>query len=213
MRFHPETLTVVQKRILQRLAPFTSRNSYYLAGGTALAIYLGHRRSQDFDWFTSFSIPDAFDLAASIREEGLPFSTGTIEKGTLNGSISKVRISFFEYRYPLLQKEIPWQEFGCRLASLPDIACMKLSALAQRGQKKDFVDLYALGTKSFPLKQMLIFYQKKFGVKDIGHVLFALTYFDDAEKERMPVMLWQVDWKSIKSTVQTWVKSFSGLRK
>ena len=98
MRFHPETLTVVQKRILQRLAPFTSRHSFYLAGGTALAIYLGHRRSQDFDWFTSFSIPDALDLAASIREEGLPFITGTIEKGTLNGSISKVRISFFEYQ-------------------------------------------------------------------------------------------------------------------
>lgn len=212
MRFHPETVTVVQKRVLQRLAPFTSRHGFYLAGGTALAIYLGHRRSHDFDWFTSSPIPDALRLAASIREEGLPFITGTVEKGTLNGSISKVRNSFFEYRYPLLQKEIPWQEFGCRLASLPDIACMKLSALAQRGQKKDFVDLYALGTKSFPLKQMLVSYQKKFGVKDIGHVLFALTYFDDAEKERMPVMLWQVDWELIRSTVQTWVKSFSGLR-
>jgi hypothetical protein len=90
---------------------------------------------------------------------------------------------------------------------------MKLSAIAQRGHKKDFVDLYALGTKSFSLKQMLSFYQKKFSLRDIGHVLFALSYFDDAEKERMPMMLWKFQWNTMKKAIQTWVKALANVQK
>lgn len=211
MGFHPEILTHTQKRVLKLLGPFTDQHDFYLAGGTALAIHLGPRRSQDLDWFTTGRIPDAMTLATSIREEGIPFAVRQVARGTLNGSVSKIPVSFFEYQYPLLQKEIFWPEVGCRLASPSDIACMKLSAIAQRGHKKDFVDLYALGTKSFSLQQMLSFYQKKFSLKDIGHVLFALSYFDDAEKERMPVMLWETQWNKIKTTIQAWVKTFANL--
>ena len=213
MGFHPEILTHTQKRVLKLLGPFTQQHDFYLAGGTALAIQLGHRRSQDLVWFTTGWIPDAMSLATSIREEGIPLAVRQVARGTLNGSVSKIPVSFFEYQYSLLQKETFLSEVGCRLASLPDIACMKLSAIAQRGHKKDFVDLYALGIKSFSLKQMLSFYQKKFSLKDIGHVLFALTYFDDAEKERMPVMAWRTQWNKIKTTIQAWVKTFADLRK
>ncbi len=213
MAFHPEILTHTQKRVLKLLGPFTDQHDFYLAGGTALAIHLGHRRSQDLDWFTTGRIPDAMTLATSIREEGIPFAVRQVARGTLNGSVSKIPVSFFEYQYPLLQKEIFWSEVGCRLTSPSDIACMKLSAIAQRGHKKDFVDLYALGTKSLSLKQMLSCYQKKYSLKDIGHVLFALSYFDDAEKERMPVMAWRTQWKTIKTTIQAWVKTFADLRK
>jgi hypothetical protein len=209
MAFHPEILTHTQKRVLKLLGPFTHQQDFYLAGGTALAIHLGHRRSQDLDWFTTGRIPDAMTLATSIRGEGIPLVVRQVARGTLNGAISRIPVSFFEYQYPLLQKEIFGSEVGCRLASLPDIACMKLSAIAQRGHKKDFVDLYALGVKSFSLKQMLSFYQKKFSLKDIGHVLFGLSYFDDTEKERMPVMVWGTQWNAIKATIQAWVKAFS----
>jgi predicted nucleotidyltransferase component of viral defense system len=213
MGFHEKVLTRDQKRALEQLGPFTFKQDFYLAGGTALAIYLGHRRSRDFDWFTTGPISDAMNLAGLIREEGIPFSVRQVARGTLNGSVSKVPVSFFEYGYPLLRKVIYWPEFGCRLASLSDIACMKLSAIAQRGHKKDFVDLYALGTKSFSLKQMLSFYQKKFSLRDIGHVLFALSYFDDAEKERMPMMLWKFQWNTMKKAIQTWVKALTNVQK
>ena len=209
--FHPEILTYTQKRVLKLLGPFSQRNDFYLAGGTALALHLGHRRSLDLDWFRTGRIPDAMTLATAIREEGIPLVVRQVALGTLNGSVSRIPVSFFEYQYPLLQKGILWSEAGCRLASLRDIACMKLSAIAQRGHKKDFVDLYALGMKSFSLKQMLSFYQKKFSLKDIGHVVFALTYFDDADKERMPVMAWRTQWKTIRATIQAWVKAFSNL--
>jgi hypothetical protein len=208
MGFHRDVLTQDQKRVLKRLGPFAMQQNFYLAGGTALAIYLGHRRSRDFDWFTTRPMSDAMNLAILIREECTPFAMGQVARGTLSGSVSRVPVSFFEYQYSLLQKEIYWPEFGCRLASLPDIACMKLSAIAQRGHKKDFIDLYALGIKSFSLRQMLGFYRKKFSLQDIAHILFALSYFDDAEKERMPVMLWETQWNTIKKTIQTWVKTF-----
>jgi hypothetical protein len=98
---------------------------------------------------------------------------------------------------------------NCPLASLEDLACMKLSAIAQRGARKDFCDIYALGKKAFSLSQMLGFYQKKFSISDIGSVLYGLVYFDDAESERMPRMLWDVTWREIRNTILGWVKEVS----
>jgi hypothetical protein len=86
---------------------------------------------------------------------------------------------------------------------------MKLSAIAQRGARKDFCDIYALGKKAFSLSQMLNFYQKKFSIRDIGSVLYGLVYFDDAESERMPRMLWDVKWREIRNTILGWVKEIS----
>ena len=179
---------------------------FYLAGGTALAIYYGHRHSVDLDWFTREQIKDPMRFAQEIRDEGIPIKTTSIEKGTLYGTVSGVRISFLEYRYPLLKPLIPWPEFKCMIASLEDLACMKLSAIAQRGSKKDFADIYALSLKHNPIKEMLHLYQKKFAVQDIAHVLYGLAYFDDADKERMPRMLWDIDWKTIKKTIRGGVR-------
>ena len=92
------------------------------------------------------------------------------------------------------------------MASMEDIACMKLSAVAQRGSKKDFIDIYALGLRHFSLKEMLQLYQKKYAVRDIAHVLYGLTYFDDAERERMPKMFWSINWKTVKKTIQGWIR-------
>lgn len=210
MTFHSEVLTAAQKKAFTYLGPFTKERDFYLAGGTALAIHLGHRRSKDLDWFTRVRISDAMRLAGMIRGAGIPFVTDQVEKGTLYGSVAGVHVGFLEYQYPLLEQWIFWPESDCRLASLSDLACMKLSALAQRGSKKDFVDIYTLGSKTFPLKDMLKLYQKKFSVKDMGHVLHALAYFDEADKERMPIMFLDKEWKEIKETIQGWIKTLVG---
>ena len=183
-----------------------TRWRFYLGGGTALAIALGHRHSVDLDWFTVEQIADPLRLAQDIRAEGVSFTTGRIDRGTLHGSVSGVRVSFLEYRYPLLAPLISWPEVGCQLATLEDLSCMKLAALAQRGAKKDFVDIYALGLRGKPLAEMLRLYQRKFLVEDTIHVLYGLTYFDDADKERMPRMLWNTDWRTVKRAIQRWVK-------
>ena len=209
MKFHIEGLKSRQISVLRKVAPIVQPRAFYLAGGTALAIYFGHRVSEDLDWFTSGQLGDAMILAQSLRNEKLDFVTEQIAPGTLHGSISSVRITFLEFQYPLLKAPTQWKEIGCALASLEDLACMKLSAIAQRGARKDFCDIYALGTKQFSLKEMVDLYRKKFGVKDTSPVLYGLTYFDDAESERMPKMLWDVKWVEIKKAVQNWVKALS----
>jgi hypothetical protein len=203
---HPKALSAVQKTALQKLGSVMTHRQFYLAGGTALALYLGHRHSVDLDWFTENPIVDPMRLAREIRDEGISFKTGAMDRGTLYGTVSGIRVSFLEYRYPLLKPPVRLPEFGCLMASLEDIACMKLSAIAQRGSKKDFVDVYALGLQYVPLQNMLRLYQKKFTVQDIAHVFYGLAYFDDADTERMPRMLLDVDWKTIKKTLQGWVR-------
>jgi len=208
MSFHPEVLTQRQLQVLRQLGAVTAERSFYLGGGTAIALQLGHRRSIDFDWFRQDPIPDPLALSREIQDRGLPFVTGWTETNTLYGSIRGVRLSFFQFRYPLLDPVVPWQELDCQLAPLRDLACMKLSAIAQRGSRKDFVDLFALGRHGFSLADMLRWYNEKFEVRDVGHLLYALVYFDDAEAERMPAMISKMSWREIKRTIQAWVKAY-----
>lgn len=113
--------------------------------------------------------------------------------------------SFYLGGGPILE----WSEYRCSLASLEDLACMKLSALASRGARKDFIDLYALGRSQFSLGEMLALYQEKYQTRDTAHVIYSLTYFDDAEREDMPEMLWELKWADVKRTIEGWVRDLS----
>jgi hypothetical protein len=124
------------------------------------------------------------------------------DEGTLYARISGIQVSWLEYRYPLLGPPERLPAFQCELAALPDLAAMKLSAIAQRGAKKDFVDLYALFSRRISLRQMLAWYRKKFNVQDTAHLLYSLTYFEDADRERLPRMLRPMKWKAIKNAIQ-----------
>lgn len=89
---------------------------------------------------------------------------------------------------------------------------MKLSAIASRGARKDFIDLFALGRSGFGLARMLDLYQEKFQTRDIGHVVYSLTYFDDAEGEETPEMFWKLAWDDVKRTIEGWVRELSDRR-
>jgi len=206
MKFHLEGLSSTQIKILRSAGRILSDRGFYLGGGTALAIYFGHRASVDLDWFLPTALGDPLVMAASLHSAGLAFTTTQTGPGTLHGTIAGVRVSFLEFRYPLLRPLTLWKEMGCSLASLDDLACMKLSAIAQRGERKDFCDLYVLGTKHASLREMLQLYRRKFNVQDISPVLYGLSYFDEAERERMPRMLSKVPWSMIKKTIEGWVK-------
>lgn len=207
MSFHPEILTPRQREVLRSLGSPVSRHGFHLGGGTAIALHLGHRRSVDFDWFRQPLLEDPLELARDLQEEGIPFVTGWTRRSTLYGTVRGVRVSFFQFRYRFLRPLILWPEPSCHLAALEDLACMKLSAISQRGSRKDFVDLFALGRHGFSLQQMLGWYREKFEVDDIAHLLYALVYFDDADKEPRPSMLWKVSWREIKETLRGWVRA------
>ena len=206
MSFHVEILTERQQEVLRLLGPLATEKGFYLAGGTAVALLLGHRQSDDFDWFLEGDLPDPLGLARDLQDAGIPFRTGQIARGTLYGTVHDVRVSFLEFRYRLLDSCVPWPELGCRLAGFKDLACMKLSAIAQRGARKDFLDLYALLREGLTLADMLGWYQEKFNIQEMGHVLYSLTYFADAEAEPMPRMIWDVDWRQVKKAVQEAVR-------
>jgi hypothetical protein len=206
---HLEALGRSQRSVLQKLAPPAQRQGFHLAGGTGLALQLGHRRSVDFDWFREQPIEDPLRLAALLQTPALRLEVDRVEKGTLHCRASGVRVSFLEYRYPQLGPLVELADL--KLAALEDIAAMKLAAVAQRGSKKDFVDIFALGRR-FGLAEMLGFYRAKYGVKDIGHVLVALAYFDDADRERMPTLLRRWNWSTIKSTIGRWVSDVTQAR-
>lgn len=105
---------------------------------------------------------------------------------------------FFHFEYPLLRPlhESPW---GIAVAHPDDIAAMKLSAVAGRGPRKDFVDLYAYARRVAPLEQVFERFREKYrGVSvDPYHLLRSLTYFEDAEAEAMPEVLGDISWAGV----------------
>jgi len=209
LTFHTDVLSRRQHIVLSRLGPVASAMDFSLAGGTALALYLGHRRSVDFDWFTGKRMSDALRLARKVQGHGIPLKVNQVDQGTLHATVSGVRTAFFEYRYPTLKAPVPLKSHGCLVASLDDIACMKLSAIAQRGTRRDFVDVFALLEAHLTLGRMLALYKQKYSTADVLHVLQALAYFDDADAQRMPRMLWKVEWPVIRDRIRTATRRFA----
>jgi hypothetical protein len=196
---HKSILTDVQKRVLRAVGPFARRAGFYLAGGTAVALRFGHRRSEDFDWFAP-ALPRPEALLSDLQAQGLPLQDTQIEAGTVISRIEGVKVSFFEYRYPLLDSLDPWPEYDTDVASVRDLGAMKLLAVAQRGSRKDFVDVYELLQNGAALPRMLEDFREKFKTDSIS-ALRGLTYFDDAETEPMPEMLNTVEWPTMKRAV------------
>jgi hypothetical protein len=194
-------------QVLRLVSALDAPHKFYLGGGTALAIHFGHRYSEDLDWFSLTPLSDPMALAQNFRDAGIPFETKQIAPGTLHGHILGVRVSFLEYGYPSLTPASIWQETGAIIASLDDLACMKLAAIAQRGARKDFIDLYALFTCFRTLPELLKLYQQKYSTAEaIAPVLYGLNYFDDAETEPMPKMIWPVTWTAVKKTIRASLK-------
>lgn len=204
---HLEVLPPEQRDALSRLGPVVDDRGFYLGGGTAVALHLGHRRSVDLDWFTADPMGDPLVLAASLREAGLGLEVQSVDEGTLHGAVNGVRVTFLEYRYPLLRPAHELPELGGRIAALEDLACMKLAAVAQRADRKDFIDVHALG-RHLDLSEMLDLYRQKFDVRDIGHVLHGLTYFDETDATEMPAMLEEVSWDEVKESLHRRVREF-----
>ena len=168
----------------------------YLAGGSSLALQLGHRRSVDFDFFThkTFELIEVKNKLNSIGKY-----TGQHEAPrTMVGKFNQAKFSLFYYPYKLVEKTTNYQ--GINLASFADIAAMKLVAITDRGTKKDYIDIYFLAKKCFSIEKMFDFYDKKYHNFEVNKVtlLKALQYFDDADGSEMPEMIEKVDWKEIK---------------
>jgi hypothetical protein len=193
-----------QRRILSLFSDILKDTDFYLAGGTALALQIGHRISVDLDWFVPV-LGDTEKFLNLIKSSIDNFYVTSISSETVYLMIDNVQVSFIGYNYPNLQPKITFNEYSIYLASPDDLACMKLSAIAGRGAKKDFIDLYFLIKYFKPLKIYLDLYREKFSTRDVGHVIRSLVYFKDAEREPDVKMLKELSWNNLKRDFETWV--------
>ena len=174
---------------------------FYLAGGSAVALHLGHRISVDLDFFN----PESFDINSLEGElRSIPsYRRERIANDTLLGALEDLRISFFRYRYQLLEPPVVFLE--THVLQLPDLAAMKIEAVSQRNAKRDFIDLYFLVHQAgISIQQALEYHGAKYTGFDInkGHIILSLAYFDEADEEPMPRMLTPVKWADVKKFFQ-----------
>ena len=165
-----------------------------LAGGTALALQLGHRKSIDLDFF---GVIDFDHIYTSNPFSSFKQVTTLKRSKNINiFSINNIKVDFVNYSYPWLHE--PIIENSIRLAATEDIAAMKLAAITGKGSKKDFIDLNFL-LQTHTLQELLDFYKKKYHDGSEFLVLKSLTYFDDANTELGIEMLKDIPWTHIKA--------------
>lgn len=195
---YPETL-----QLLKDIQQIDQLNSFVLVGGTALALQIGHRISIDLDLFSTENttispIPDLIDHLGDIR---IINQTSKI----LNLFINEIKVDFIAYKYPLLFPTVQIESLN--LASIQDIAAMKLAAITGRGSKKDFIDLYFLLDK-FTLAELFKLYSSKFPDGNEFLVYKSLIYFEDADIEPMPNMITPINWNEVKNKIILEVRNY-----
>ena len=203
---HFDILTKIQQEALKGLADALEETDFYMAGGTSLAMQIGHRLSTDFDWFAP-AVGEPEGLFARLDRFGIVYQVLSVDFETVYIDVNSVQASFIGYRYPLPR---PFENgpFRIRPPSTDDIACMKLSAVASRGSRKDFIDLHCLIEQFRSLEDYLRLYSKKFASRDFGHLLRSLVYFRDAESEPEVSTLKPFDWQKMKTDFERWVADF-----
>lgn len=177
--------------------PFSRR--FYLAGGTALALRLGHRVSIDLDFFseTDELLDDSrAEIVAALRKRCVVHVLEDVV-GNLLLEIEGYHAGFFGYGYALL--EPPDEVVGVRVGSLADVGLMKLDAISDRGARRDFYDAYFI-SRHVPLDRLLdqspikYPYVRGFGMM----VLEGMVDFDRADQDAPVETFPPVAWETIK---------------
>jgi len=203
---HWEAVTAAARAAFQGISRVLSHERYYLAGGTALALYEGHRVSVDLDVFSQHLVsPET--LAGKLEAELDSVGDVAIGDGAVYLDVGRVQVSIIGYRYPLLEEPQNAEPGLLPVAHRDDIGAMKLAAITARGTRKDFVDLWTLVTRHQPLDHYLGLYQAKYTKRDLGHVIRSLTYFGDADDEPPLRMIAETDWETVKADFRTWIRA------
>jgi hypothetical protein len=204
---HPKVVSAEAWGIARKLVEARLTEGWVLAGGTGLALQLGHRVSEDFDFFRvgafeSEALAHALSRVAPVTVQGR-------SEGTLHVVLGGLRVSFLSAQVPLLFAGTPYR--GLVLADPRDIAVMKVVAIGGRGSRKDFVDLYFFLRGGSSLEAVFRMIRQRFASVDFNeyHLLRALSYFEDAETEPLPRLLRRASWPEIKAAIVAEVRRLS----
>jgi hypothetical protein len=204
LKVHWEAAAPGVRSVYEALSDALQGSAYFLAGRTALALLEGHRISVDLDFFAP-AIGNPDDLASRIVARGLDLTVTSTAPETLYIQVGGVQVSFIGSPLPLLGSLRTIAPTLLPLASEEDLAAMKLAAVASRGSRKDFIDLWVLVTRHRPLEEYLQAFERKYRTHDVGHVVRSLVYFDDADAEPPLRLLVPLDWARVKDDFRRWV--------
>ena len=193
--------------LLKKLQADQALKEFHLAGGTSLALQIGHRKSIDLDLFSQTD----FDTNSLLEylEQNYKFRSDYTAQNTLKGSINNIKLDLISHKYTLV-KPIHNIEHT-RLYSIEDIAAMKLNAIAGNGTRsKDFIDIYFI-LKQFTIEEVLSFYKTKYKERNLLHIVKSLNYFDDINIQDWPEMVLEkkLSFKKLKETINKQVSDFS----
>lgn len=200
INFHFESLPRATKNALDFLAgqAWLKNTKWYLAGGTALALSTGVRKSVDLDFFTSVAKFRTESVVLNLKNSA--WKTTLEEPNTLYGTLLRAKISFIAN-----SSFVPRQEMlryrNIKILQPRDIAVMKIIAISQRGRKRDFFDLYWCANNLEPLENLIKRLKTQYpsAIPDYNHILKSLVFFEDAENDPEPELNMKVSWKSVKS--------------
>ncbi len=200
---HPEALTLKAKRIFDKLGNFPQ---FYLAGGTGLALQLGHRISIDFDLFWQKEIPK--ELFPEIKKIFKDFKIEVVvnhsEQLTIN--IGGVQLSFIQYPFPVISKFINYQ--GVKILPPLENAAMKAYALGRRATLKDYIDLYFVFKEGIgAIEDIIKLSKKKYGSEFEPRLfLEQLIYSKDIEDMKIQFLKKAVNKKTVEKFFEKEIK-------
>lgn len=198
--FFEDAITTNCRRSLNFLRQHDFIQDFYLAGGTALALQIGHRISEDLDWFSqsqNLQTPTRTQIISKFKSRD-DFEVVSEQDGMLFTRLADTDVSFIYQQHSLLEPTVEYQ--SVELASPKEIGLMKLAAINSRGTRRDFVDIYCL-REVINLDQLLELVPGKYPDRPnfLAVTARALSYFEDAEQQPMPQMLVDVQWKDVRS--------------
>jgi len=206
---HKETVKPGTLDLIHQLMKDQQLNSFYLVGGTALSLRIGHRESIDIDLFNSSDF-DGDQLALHLQQN----YNAVVKRQKSNytsGSIGQVDFDFISHKYPSI-KPIENIE-GIRMMSNEDIAAMKINAIVNSGQRiKDFIDVHYL-LKEMSLDDMMNYYCNKYPDVNPNVATSSLLYHNDVDLN-VPVLLTdrKLKWADVQKSISKAVKDYNSLQ-
>lgn len=175
-KIHLELLDKNRQKIFSLLSSF--KNYGYLAGGTALALQINHRKSEDFDIFVNKSIDNNLRLKINQVFGSVNFSLNTTDQINLT-TIEGVKITFVWYYFLTINPLVNTQSIS--LASIEDIAADKSITIGRRAVWRDYVDIFVLLKRNFlDLEKIINLAKEKFKGEFVeSQFLEQLSYFND----------------------------------
>jgi hypothetical protein len=197
--------------LLKNLQKSKELKNYFLVGGTALSLQLGHRMSDDIDLFTRTDIDkdEIFDFLNSNYAG--KYQINNIQNIILQISIDDIKVDFVKHDYNLI--EAVKTEEGIKYLGKKDLSAMKLMAVANRGdQAKDFFDIYYL-LQEISLMEMFDYYKQKYSQNDITTIKRSLVYFDDVTDSNWSSVKLLTDKLSVEKVKQTIINEMNKYNK